>query len=167
MHISSSYANPTRSKEFMDFCSTLYPHGVTYMSHTVLDNSGNAEIFYSDLEWGKRYVEGRYIEKDAIMRHALNTKTLFIPWNCLLLNATQKEIYLERENDFRKFNGLALSFRNGPYQHALGFATDTPGYDLADYFRNHAPVLIDCLNLFKKVYAGDSLLVSHADAPTS
>ncbi len=155
MHIKPSFANAERSQEFMDFCSTLYPHGVTYMSHTVIDTQGNAEVFYSDKDWGARFMEQHYIQTDAVMRHALNTKTLFIPWNCLLHTRVQKEIHLERENDFHKYNGLALSFRNGPYQHAIGFATDTPGYLLADYFRNHAPVLIDCINLSKNIYSCD------------
>lgn len=153
MHVSIFLEDAARSKEFQDFTATLYPHGITYMSHTIRDQNGEAKSFYSDSTWGRHFIKQGYLKQDAVMNHSFNTNTLFIPWKSVGLTESQRIIYNVRENDFKKYNGLTISFRDKNYHHTIGLATDTKTFNLPDYCLKHPQVLMDCMNLFKNSYS--------------
>ena len=153
MRFNVCFEDVVRSKEFQDFTATLYPHGITYMSHTVCAPNGEAKSFYSDINWGRHFIEQEYIKHDAVMNHSFNTNTLFIPWKSVGLTQAQRLIYNVRENDFKKYNGITISFRQNRHHHIIGLSTDTKSYNLPGYCFKNPQVLMDLMNLFKNSYA--------------
>lgn len=152
MKVNIFLEDAVRTKEFQDFTATLYPHGITYMSHTIRNPNGAAKSFYSDIKWGEHFIEQEYIKKDAVMNHSFKTNTLIIPWRSVGLTESQRLIYNIRENDFKKYNGLTISFRHDRYHHIIGLATDVKSFNLPDYCLKNPQVIMDCMNLFKNSY---------------
>ena len=147
-----SFTDAQRDQEFRDFVATLYPFGITYLSHTVRKPNGSINLFYSDMDWGRRFLEEEYILVDAAMMHAFNTKTHFIPWNSLFLDPEQKRIYNEREYDFNKHNGLSLSFRDGNNHHVIGLATDSKNFNLPTRCLETPQIFMDCVRFVQNIY---------------
>lgn len=148
----STFADYAKEKEFNDFLSTLRPYGVTYLSHTVREPNGDAVLFYSDMDWGTYFIGGKYYDKDAIVKHACKTNTFVIPWSSVAMDSEQRKIYQDREEKFRKYNGITISFRDGARHHLIGLATDTKSYELSKFCLQTPQVMLDCLTFVRNAY---------------
>lgn len=152
MQVKIDFTDAQRDQEFRDFVATLYPFGITYMSHTALKPDNKAYLFYSDMDWGRHFLENNYFQRDSAMKHAFKTKTHFIPWNSLFLGPDEKKIYNEREHEFKKYNGMSLSFHDGANHHIIGLATDSKSFNLPARCLETPQVLMDCVKFVRNMY---------------
>lgn len=147
-----TFTDPLKEREFYDFLSTLLPYGITYLSHTIREPSGDATLFYSDMKWGSHFIEKKYYIRDAVMGHAFKTHTFVIPWDSVALNQDQHRIFQDREENFHKYNGLTISYRDGARHHLVGLATDSKTYDLSKFCLQTPQIMMDCLLFAKNTY---------------
>ncbi|MBT4879827.1 MAG: hypothetical protein HON43_02505 [Alphaproteobacteria bacterium] len=135
-----------------NFASQLEKHGIMHFSYTLLHGDGSSQFYFNDKKWGKRMIDDECHKEDALVQYCLSKNSSFVPWDLLAMNKQQKEIFDERQNVHKKYNGVAVSLIKTDTPLMFALSTDSKVFDLPHYLAKHKDVIRDSVDFIKGIH---------------